>query len=110
MTEKALVIDLAGFIAALRGRETLVRLLAPYAWFVEARLEVKPTGQSVIVTITDPPSDAAAREGTMARVASHLNGVQVEDRPRSVGRVRPSSLAQQPRVAVPREGTDSKTE
>ena len=109
MTEKALVIDLAGFIAALRERETLVRLLTPYDWFFEARLEVKPTGQSVIVAITDPPSDAAARAGTMARVASHLNGVVVEDRPRNVGRARPASLAHEPE-SLPREGSDSKTE
>lgn len=75
------LINLPEYARAQRERDTLVRLLRPYRWFIEARVEVKPTGQVFLIAITDPPSDPTARAAIMERVASHLGGVLVEDRP-----------------------------
>jgi hypothetical protein len=81
----AVVVGLGVAVRALRARGTLTRLLAAYGWFIEARLEVQPTGQVVLVAITSSPSDASAREAIMSRVSSHLGGIHVEDRPATGG-------------------------
>lgn len=81
----ALVVPLGDAVRALRARETLVRLLAPYAWFLGAHLELKRDGAMVVVAVTTSPSDPVQRAAVLARVASHLDGVQLEDRYQKAG-------------------------
>ena len=81
----ALVVGLGDAVRALRAREALVRLLAPYRWFLGVRLELKPDGQVVLVAVTASPGDPVQRAAVLARVASHLNGVQLEERHQNEG-------------------------
>ncbi len=76
----ATVIKLGEWVRACGTRHSAIRLLAPYAWFRGARLEVKPTGRVVILAFMDAPRDPAARDGVLERVASHLGGVSLETR------------------------------
>ena len=80
MTGGATVVVMAEWVRACKTRHLAIRLLAPYAWFRGARLEVKPTGQVVILAFVTAPRDAAARDGALERVASHLGGVPLETR------------------------------
>jgi len=76
----ATVVVMAEWVRACKTRHLALRLLATYTWFRGARLEVKPTGQIVILVFMDAPRDAAARDGVLERVASHLGGVSLETR------------------------------
>ena len=81
----AAVVELAEYVKAQRAREALVRLLAPYPWFLGVRLELKPDGQVVLVVLSAPPTDPVQRTGILARVASHLDGVPIEERSAATG-------------------------
>ena len=89
----ATVVELAAFVRALQARYLTLRLLSPYAWFRGARLEVKVTGDVVVLAITSSPG-VAKRAGILARVATHLGGVQLET---LVGRAAMASPTWRPR-------------
>jgi hypothetical protein len=74
----ALVVDRAAFLRALQARYLVLRLLSPFAWFRGAKLALKRDGRVVLVAVTTPPTDPEQRAAVLARVASHLGGVQLE--------------------------------
>ena len=75
---RTVVVELGEAVRALRARALLLRLLSPYPWFLGARLAVRPTGEVVLVAVTTAPSDVGQRAAVLARVATHLEGVQFE--------------------------------
>jgi citrate lyase beta subunit len=74
----AVVVELEDAVRALQAREALVRLLSAYTWFVGAHLGVHPGGGVVLVVIMTSPTDPVQRAAVLARVATHLDGVQLE--------------------------------
>lgn len=74
----ATVVQLGEFVRAVQARDLAVRLLSSYSWFIGARLGVRPDGQVVLVAVMTSPSDPEQRAAVLARVASHLDGVQLE--------------------------------
>lgn len=90
----AVVVELADAVRARQARAALLRLLSTYTWFIGARLKVTRGGQVVLVAVTTSPNDAEQRAAVLARVASHLGGVQLEAR---VGRAETASPTWRPR-------------